>query len=116
MSLSHASLFPINAGALRSASLRGQEVAAVGYYFFGYWFSHWRACYPAGARASRAATRAVSTAPVGDAAADFGVWPEERPQHKEYTMTTYRAYRDYRHDWRFSRFTAALAPPERTLD
>lgn len=43
MSVSHASLFSINAGALRSASLRGQEVAAVGYYFFGYWFSHWRA-------------------------------------------------------------------------
>ncbi|WP_312597293.1 hypothetical protein [Stutzerimonas nitrititolerans] len=43
MSISHASLFPINAGALRSVSLRGQEVAAVGCYFFGYWFSHWRA-------------------------------------------------------------------------
>lgn len=31
-------------------------------------------------------------------------------------MTTYRTYRDYRYDWRFSRFTAALTPPERTLD
>lgn len=43
MSLSLASLSLVNAGAVRSALLRGQQVAAVGYYFFGYWFSYKRA-------------------------------------------------------------------------
>ena len=43
MSLSHASQFRSNLGASRAVSLRGQEVAAVGYYFFGYWFSLRRA-------------------------------------------------------------------------
>ncbi|MGE4405853.1 hypothetical protein [Pseudomonas sp.] len=42
MSLSLASLSLANAGAARAAQLRGQAVAAGGYYF-GYWFSHGRA-------------------------------------------------------------------------
>ncbi|WP_272876520.1 hypothetical protein [Stutzerimonas stutzeri] len=42
MTLSLASLSHVNAGAVRAASLRGQVIAADGYYF-GYWFSHRRA-------------------------------------------------------------------------
>jgi len=42
MSLSLASLSHINAGAARAAQLRGEVIAADGYYF-GYWFSHRRA-------------------------------------------------------------------------
>ncbi|WP_274597415.1 hypothetical protein [Pseudomonas sp. SST3] len=43
MSLSLDPLSPVNAGAARAAHLCGQVIAAVGYYFFGYWFSHKRA-------------------------------------------------------------------------
>jgi len=43
-------------------------------------------------------------------------WPENL-HHEEYNMTTYyRTDRYYRYDWRFSRFTAAPTPPERTHD
>ncbi len=42
MSLSLASLSHVDAGAARAAQLRGQVIAADGYYF-GYWFSHRRA-------------------------------------------------------------------------
>ncbi len=42
MSHSLSSLIHATAGAARAAQLRGQVIAAVGFYF-GYWFSHRRA-------------------------------------------------------------------------
>jgi hypothetical protein len=42
MSLNPVALNVVDAGAIRTVVVRGQQVAAAGYYF-GYWFSHRRA-------------------------------------------------------------------------
>tara|TARA_Y100001947_G_scaffold132947_1_gene119553 strand:- start:211 stop:399 length:189 start_codon:yes stop_codon:yes gene_type:complete len=42
MSLNPVALNVVDAGAIRAVVVRGQQVAAAGYYF-GYWFSHRRA-------------------------------------------------------------------------
>ncbi|MDH0445237.1 hypothetical protein N7388_16395 [Stutzerimonas stutzeri] len=42
MSLNPVALTVVDAGAIRTVVVRGQQVAAAGYYF-GYWFSHRRA-------------------------------------------------------------------------
>ena len=71
---------------------------------------------PTGALANRVATKRFFKPRSATRPGFLFFWPENL-HHEEYNMTTYyRTDRYYRYDWRFSRFTAAPTPPERTHD